>query len=433
VSIHVTHRDVTPEIEQTSLTIHNEADLGSGIYKVKIRPKSLESNYRIAAIEIQEPDFQLTLTINVLTKDIPVFLGRADGPQPITWKIFRLPADISIDRHHEFTVTFTGWEIESLKMDGILLGEITDPSSTLTTAKTTNSDIILDYLATVLKEMFGNEWLQNPKRKNLQHPAVKSWKIVQKLIDQGRVFIWPEDIQLLPLLASIILDNYFIVQCSGGDVSHFSLGDFANYGDELVRNKLKSEIRNVSGYKSKITELAYAAWHLSKGHRVTAFEDAGYPDFRVESDEFPLPIVVDCKHVMGTTKLSRIPIIIRKANKQVKELGVQCNGIVAIDVSEKVPNPDHLSNEIPESVQKIESIVKGVVRKFNSSISAVLLMWDDYSVSGSPNESGTSWVGIRRRSRLIRHTSPLNELQDTTVIGEYGNTLILPIFWTPRT
>lgn len=254
-----------------------------------------------------------------------------------------------------------------------------------------------------------------------------------KLIAQDGIIKWPEDVLNLREIARVILDNYFLIQCSGGNIRNLRLGSFANYGSESVRRRLYSVLGSGSGFRSLMAELSYSAWHISKGHKVTAYEEKGYPDFHVFAEGAILPLVTDCKHIRKDTKDSRFSKIIKKANKQIKALGIGCYGIAAIDITDKVTNPDVFSDEIPKSVLHITEVVSSAIQKHNTSVSAVLLLWDDYQVLGEPMVAPSSLIAYRRRSHVLRHLEPLHKLPEELELFNIGNTITYRVFWSPRT
>ena len=181
-----------------------------------------------------------------------------------------------------------------------------------------------------------------------------------------------------------------------------------------------------------MTELSYAAWHISKGHKVTAYEEEGYPDFQVLTEDVTLPLVTDCKRIQKDSSDLRFPKMINKANNRVKKLGIQCYGIAVIDVTEKVTNPNVFSDEILQSVLHITEVVSDAIQKDNSSISAVLLLWDDYVVHGEPGTSHHSLFVYRRRSQILKHRDPVHKLPEEIHLFEFGNTITYRVFWSPR-
>jgi len=199
----------------------------------------------------------------------------------------------------------------------------------------------------VLEELFGAEWFLSPPRK--RHPAYQRWVLCNELLIRDALIRLPEDQQHLREITQLVLDNYALFQATAGNLVPFELGSLANYGDESVRKRLKSVVQEPTKFLDVLVELNYAAWHKSRGHRVQAFENEGFPDFEVHIDDLPLPLVTDCKRVRASTTGRRFPKLVEKSNKQIKNLGKSCYGLAVIDISEKVQNPEDQSGGMPQS------------------------------------------------------------------------------------
>lgn len=428
----------SPEIEYSLISIRDENDLGTGRFTTLLKPNVLSTSRAILSVVVNVPVFQISVNTNPDTGEVPVLLGKADGTDPISRKVFLLPANISSVIAHEIVASFKNWQVTGLELDGKLLVKKKPPELQLRHFEISgrgsdrvNPKIFFEAHERILEELFGREWFLEDEKRKSSHPAYKSWKLCTKLIAQNGIVKWPDDAQNLPAMARVILDNYFLLVCSGGDISSLRLGSFANYGDDNVRRRLYSVLGDENGFESLMTELAYSAWHISKGHEVRAYEETGYPDFQVFTEDAILPLVTDCKRIRKDTKDSRFSKIINKANKQIKALGIDCYGVAAIDITEKVTNPNVFSDEIPKSVLHISEVVSAPIREYNSSVSAVLLFWDDYVVHGEPGASPSSLFAYRRRSHVLRHRNPVHELPENVELFDFGNTLTYRIRW-PR-
>lgn len=337
---------------------------------------------------------------------------------------------------HEVVAIFKSWQVTRLEMDGQPLVEKESQKAEINQVNVRAKDpevvmpsLNFEFYMKILEDLFGQQWFSDRERKKSSHPAYINWKLCLKLIKQAGLLKYPADLQILPDIAKVILDSQIILQCSGGDISNLILGSFANYGSQSVRRRLKQVILQPdgNGFKSVMTELFYAAWHISEGHKVTAYEEEGYPDFQVIEEDLSLPLVTDCKRIQRDSNDLRFAKVINKANNQVKKLGVQCYGIAVIDITEKVRNPNVFSDEIPQSVLHIKEIVSNAIQKDNSSISAVLLFWDDYVVHGDPRMSPDSLIAYRRRSQIVKHCDPMHNLPEEIRLFNLGKTSIFRV------
>lgn len=295
-----------------------------------------------------------------------------------------------------------------------------------------NTKIFFEAQNKILEELFGRKWFSEKSRKKTNHPAYLKWKLCAKLISQNGIIKWPEDTHNFSEVADIILNNYFLLQCSGGNINKLELGSFANFGDDPVRKRLISVLQSETHFSSLMTELSYAAWHISKGHKVIAYEDEGYPDFQVIMNSTKLPLVTDCKRIFKDTNNSRLSKVITKANKQIKKIAIDCYGICVIDITEKITNNNHFSDNIPQEVLDISSVVSKSIQTKNSSVSAVLLLWNDYVLHGIPETSPTSLFAYRRRGYLVSHSDPKYNLPKNIELFAFGNTITYRVTWKQR-
>ncbi len=258
------------------------------------------------------------------------------------------------------------------------------------------------------------------------------WSLCKDLEARGGVIRWPEDASNLPEITGIILDASTFIQCSGGDLRNLTLGSFANYGDPKVRRRLQSVVRDPIGFQSVMTELSYAAWHLSKGHSVTAYEEAGWPDFEIVVPDLPISIVADCKRIGAAARDERVQRVIKDANRQIKELSGPHYGVAVLDVSERIPHDLRLSDAIPKVILELRDQAIATLRSQNSSVNAAVLIWDDSTVLGEPSEPSSSMVVYRRRSLMVPHAAPRNLFAMPPDTLAVGNTVTYRVLWEAR-
>lgn len=288
---------------------------------------------------------------------------------------------------------------------------------------------------TVIRELMGEEWLLLPNNRISSHPAYKKLLVCEKFISQGGVIRWPEDEALINNLCELILDSLDIVRSSGKEVDMFDytsnvLGSFSGFGDAKSSSRIKSVINDPKTFSSLLTELSFAAWCESKDQNVTAYENDGYPDFKIESNDQSLPVFVECKKLLEKFTKNRISKIISKANKQIKKVNELGYGIVLIDATAIIDNPEAFSDEIPERILELKALIKNATGNDNSSVSAVVV-WNDFDAKGSP-ESGYMQFGFRRRNMVIHHKKPIVSLPEDHLIAKYGATILLPFNFTLR-
>lgn len=121
----IKHRQLntSPEIEYTEIDIPDDKNLGTGSFTTLLKPNVLSSSRVIMSISLNVPVFQISVNINASTREIPVLLGRADGTDPISRKVFLLPVKVDPAVSHMLIANFKNWQVIGLDLDGTLLTE----------------------------------------------------------------------------------------------------------------------------------------------------------------------------------------------------------------------------------------------------------------------------------------------------------------------
>ena len=115
-----------PGIDYSEIHIPDDSHLGTGKYTLSLQSNALVNQKVITGIIINKPIFQMSVNINPGPKEVPVLLGKADGSDPISQKLFSLPQNIGLAGTHRFEAIFECWEIKSLEMNGMRLLEKTN-------------------------------------------------------------------------------------------------------------------------------------------------------------------------------------------------------------------------------------------------------------------------------------------------------------------
>ena len=270
----------------------------------------------------------------------------------------------------------------------------------------------------LIHELFAQEdWLKICKTLPT-HPAVKRYRICEQMIEQKGIIKYPENKDIIPAITSILLDSYIFSKISGGNPANFLLGTFANYGDVKVRQQITSQLKETDGFQSLMTELSFGAWFLSrKGFKLTATEDEGLADFKIDIDNYHTPIAVDCKYINSDTNDKRYKKVIDKANKQIKNWkntlsGQEIHGIVVIDVSSKFLDINKESVKLLNGLMELAKKVRGLIIKNNSSVSGVLLICDSFEESNKPGDTPSTSFSFARSAIFIKHLKPIQPLPD---------------------
>ena len=283
---------------------------------------------------------------------------------------------------------------------------------------------------TLLEELFPAGWFADEIRGRSHHPANIRWRACQDLLAQsGRVRI-ADDVELVKSFLATWLDNVALIQATQGSVVSQRLGDLANYGDEAVQNRLRTVVLDPDQFFDVLLEVSCAAWHISHGHKVQATERDGMPDFALEIPGWQLPIQAECKRIRRGPRVKRA---IEKANRQIKNVGQRCYGLVYLDVSECAKVPDLVdpvslkADTLPDEIVALKNEVQRFLDRVYTSLSGVILLWKHQTVLPM-NDGGLLFV-FRYQNLLVRHRNPKEPLpEDTEQISVgFSNTVrILP-------
>jgi hypothetical protein len=108
----------SPEIEYSEIYIPDDKVLGTGSFTTILKPNALSKKNPIISLMVNVPIFQISVNINPQTKEIPVLLGKADGTDPISKKIYMILSDIDMVKSSTFVAHFENWEITGLSING---------------------------------------------------------------------------------------------------------------------------------------------------------------------------------------------------------------------------------------------------------------------------------------------------------------------------
>jgi len=280
----------------------------------------------------------------------------------------------------------------------------------------------------LLEALFPTGWFSTKAKRHWQHPAYIQWRLCEELlVREGRIHI-PDDLEVIQTLLSAWLDNMTLIQATRGSVDALELGDLANYGDEAVCRRLRAVIQEPNQFLDVLVEVSCAAWHVSRGHDVTATEEKGMPDLALEIPGWRLPIRADCKRVGKDAGSSRFKNVIEKGNAQIKRTNQRCHGLLYLDVSDRVAKAS-FGDSLPDEIAKIQETIQHCLNQYYTSVGGVVLLWKDYITL--PMKDGSEGVVcfLTYQSHLIRHrkpNDPLPEDPESVIFGYTAGLQVLP-------
>lgn len=293
-----------------------------------------------------------------------------------------------------------------------------------------------------IRELLGEEVFNKLSRqKGDRHPAIEAIDICERMINQNQILKWPEDESVIDKILATVLDSYIIIKCSGGEVNEFTLGNFANYGEPQVRKRLVTRLEDRTDFLSLMTELSCAAsFYKNPNYHLTALDDeTSAPDFKLISACPPSTITFECKRMMAKQiSENNIKGDVNKANKQLRKFSQKCGheicGVLILDLStfikpQRVTLNEHL-RKIPPDVYKAKEKIANLIKSNYSSVSGVLILWNEYQLF---NSGSKSLFTFHKRGVFVPHQVPKQKMLPGIIKPDWGYTLGLPVQWKERT
>lgn len=111
-------KNPVPGIEYSEIHIPEEEDLGTGTFTTMLESGATSRINPIISSIINEPVFQLMVSINVAIESVTVMLGTADQTPARSRKVFQLPKTFKTGESHQFDALFSKWSVTGLRMNG---------------------------------------------------------------------------------------------------------------------------------------------------------------------------------------------------------------------------------------------------------------------------------------------------------------------------
>lgn len=210
-----------------------------------------------------------------------------------------------------------------------------------------------------------------------KHPAQIYWKMCIEILEKGGAINWNATDEYFRKLLHMASESCTLINLGKGGIEELRIGDIKIYGDVAVQKKLKSRLPNPTHYYPLMLELSFASYNISQNHKVVPLELENQPDLRIDTEELDIPIYVECKCLESISE-NRIYSTIRKANKQLKSVGLNSCGIIVLDISNAITQvlEDVNTDETPIEVQRVIDLAKQAISgEKNRSVSRIIIRW----------------------------------------------------------
>ena len=237
------------------------------------------------------------------------------------------------------------------------------------------------------------------------------------------------DPEYMHLGAKVAIDALLLVSLSEGDLGQMVPGNIQAIGDDSVQKKIRSRIGTAESFEDLFVELYVAAWHKTKGRKVTMLETEGFPDIQVIDRSLDFPILLECKRLrVSSTK--RIGKDITQASHQIQRGSVGPNanayGAIVLDLTSAVGARHQVDNRIPDEIKAtILEVGRALSGDKNTHVGSAIVAWDDYNVFGKFPESSSVLVSFRRRAQLIHHQRTHHKLPIDLLFDGLGSRMML--------
>jgi hypothetical protein len=114
-----------PGIDYSEILIHDEEDLGTGVFTTVLEPKAMAKINPLLSSIRNAPEFQLMVNINLAEEAMTVLLGKADNSPALSREVFKLPKKVDTSITNQFEAFFRDWKVTEVRMNGIRLINIT--------------------------------------------------------------------------------------------------------------------------------------------------------------------------------------------------------------------------------------------------------------------------------------------------------------------
>jgi hypothetical protein len=415
------------DIEHIYVDLKNISPV-TGSFNIRFLPQEQWRTSNCFGGTIAVPNrFVLSIQIDAAVGDMEIKLSYNPARPPVAFKVFRYKLENLLEQNNLFLTVIEQNLIFSVCLNGEVLEDVTPYLSSRDVAGSSSPNKLIILQKNILESMFGKEWFLTANKMTMRHPAYYRWKLCNELSNTA---LTPGHLSQIPEFAHMLLDNSVILECSYGDIDKNIFGDLATYGSPRVIQRIRTEIVDADKYRDIMLELAYAAWHISYGHRVNPTDAEGTADLEIRIQNHNLPIFAECKRIKRETNDNRFRKVIDTANRQIKNSadGNDCYGLLIIDISDRIAETSTSSGNNKE-INNTKHLIESLLKNHYTSISAVLLMWDEFTISNPiPNVNP---VFLVRRSLPIMHPNASSPIPKSSIIFKYGNTVSFKIYWQP--
>lgn len=107
-----------PGVEYSEINIPDDRQMGTGSFTTVLEPTALKKiNPVISSIQ-NEPVFLMIISINIAIEQATAMIGKSHNTPPLDRRVFTIPKGIDLMQTNAFSVSFSDWDIISMKLNG---------------------------------------------------------------------------------------------------------------------------------------------------------------------------------------------------------------------------------------------------------------------------------------------------------------------------
>jgi hypothetical protein len=271
----------------------------------------------------------------------------------------------------------------------------------------------------LLEVLFQDPGLTELRRRAASHPAVGTFDLIRQLKESpGRIQCDDHD-RIVATVGRLLIERW---AWAPGKIETDLLEELIPHAKR--RGQIRSDLAIASKYGDIMAELYCLGWMRKRPWKANLNDEdsESLPDINIEE---PANASAEVKRIHVGTKVSRIDSIVKKANRQLRNVSPATSGLLYIIVDREGSRAT-FDDRVPNDIHRYLAAVERRMRSDSCrSIGATVVVWDDFFMFTDRPERIVSYV--RRRSATVKHSSAHAPVPSVLLSTEMGATAEIPI------